>query len=462
MNRIILIGNGFDLAHGLKTGYRDFIGNYWTEFVKKIPENIFGVYEDELTKFEKTSGPSHFYEACIATSYGIGNENGYKYQDAFGRGIIPEFCKALTEIRSYHDLNELIDKVNSTSDLQFKLTFNNVFFEAINQRLTEQKWVDIESAFYSLLKELCPDSSITSKHPSYKTPEELNRDLTTIKAKLIDFLTFIQENEITDGIVNTEIKKLLFEPFNVQDISNGGQEMFSSFLEKRFNMAKNRVLSHCFWYRYSLYNNITPMPDVINYRERNTPRGNEFKIRSSEMAKNVPDFFLLPDDVLFLNFNYTKTAHLYVGKLNAFTINHIHGELGNDKNPIIFGYGDEMDEHYKKIANLNDNEYLQNIKSIRYLETDNYRQLLTFLDSDPYQIYIMGHSCGNSDRTLLNTLFEHPKCVSIKPFYYQKPDGTDDYIDIVQNISRNFKDATLMRDRVVNKTYCEALPQNPQ
>ena len=78
-------------------------------------------------------------------------------------------------------------------------------------------------------------------------------------------------------------------------------------------------------------------------------------------------------------------------------------------NHIIFGYGDEMDDDYKTISKLNDNDYLTNIKSIRYLETDKYRQLLRFINSDYYQIYIMGHSCGNSDRTLLNTLFEHPK-----------------------------------------------------
>lgn len=29
MNRIILIGNGFDLAHGLPTSYKDFIQGYW-------------------------------------------------------------------------------------------------------------------------------------------------------------------------------------------------------------------------------------------------------------------------------------------------------------------------------------------------------------------------------------------------------------------------------------------------
>ena len=74
----------------------------------------------------------------------------------------------------------------------------------------------------------------------------------------------------------------------------------------------------------------------------------------------------------------------------------------------------------------------------------------------------MGHSCGNSDRTLLNTLFEHENCVSIKPYYYQKEDGSDNYLEIVQNICRNFTDMKLMRDRVVNKTYCEPLPQKPK
>ena len=47
--------------------------------------------------------------------------------------------------------------------------------------------------------------------------------------------------------------------------------------------------------------------------------------------------------------------------------------------------------------------------------------------------------------------------LSIKPYYYIKEDGTDNYLDIIQNISRNFTDMKLMRDRVVNKSYCEPL-----
>jgi len=36
MNRIILIGNGFDLAHGMKTSYGDFINDYWGEIRKEV------------------------------------------------------------------------------------------------------------------------------------------------------------------------------------------------------------------------------------------------------------------------------------------------------------------------------------------------------------------------------------------------------------------------------------------
>ena len=149
---------------------------------------------------------------------------------------------------------------------------------------------------------------------------------------------------------------------------------------------------------------------------------------------------------------------MYLPTTNAFYINHIHGSLQNP-NDIIFGYGDELDENYKKILNKNDNEVLRNIKTFKYSNEQNYRNMLRFIESSPFQVFIMGHSCGNSDRTLLNTIFEHKNCVSIKPFYHKKDEGSDNYTEIVQNIARNFTDMKLMRDRVVNKTLCEPLPQ---
>ena len=103
-------------------------------------------------------------------------------------------------------------------------------------------------------------------------------------------------------------------------------------------------------------------------------------------------------------------------------------------------------------------ECLQHIKSIRYLETDNYRRLMEFVESEPFQIIIMGHSCGTSDGTLLNTLFEHRNCISIVPYYYyDKKKEEDHHLELIQNISHHFNDMKLLRDRVVNKEYCEPL-----
>ena len=137
-------------------------------------------------------------------------------------------------------------------------------------------------------------------------------------------------------------------------------------------------------------------------------------------------------------------------------VNSIHGELDCPES-IIFGYGDELDDKFKELKAHKNNACLSHVKSIRYLEAPNYRRMLSFVESEPFQVLIMGHSCGNSDRTLLNTIFEHKNCVSIKPYFYKKDDGTDNYIELVQNISRNFNDMKLMRDRVVNKTQCELL-----
>ena len=163
-----------------------------------------------------------------------------------------------------------------------------------------------------------------------------------------------------------------------------------------------------------------------------------------------------PNNIMLLNFNYTNTADMYLPKAYKYSINHIHGDLSNPES-VIFGYGDERDDEYEVLMKKNDNEYLQHIKSFRYLEASNYRDMLSFIESAPYQVCIMGHSCGLSDRTLLATLFEHPNCVSIKPYYHRKEDGSDNYRELVQNIARNFTSPTLMRDRVVRKDRCEPL-----
>lgn len=147
------------------------------------------------------------------------------------------------------------------------------------------------------------------------------------------------------------------------------------------------------------------------------------------------------DSFIFLNFNYTSTLDQYIEDYNNYrkihTI-HIHGKLNDSSNPIIFGYGDESDPIYEKIEQTYNNEYLEHFKSFLYLQTGNYNNLFDLIDDKEYHIYVLGHSCGLSDRVLLKELFENEKCTRITIYPYKKKDGSTDVLEKIQQISRHF------------------------
>ena len=158
---------------------------------------------------------------------------------------------------------------------------------------------------------------------------------------------------------------------------------------------------------------------------------------------------------MILNFNYTKTPNQYLSERDE--IINIHGELNNDKNPIIFGYGDEVDKKYAEIEDLNENEFLKHIKSFDYFKTSNYGNLLRFVQSEIFEVFILGHSCGLSDRTMLSTIFENKNCIRIKIYDFRK--DKNDYRNKTYEISRHFNNKASMRDKIVPFPECSPMPQ---
>ena len=343
------------------------------------------------------------------------------------------------DLRIPWDEKEIAEIAKSNRELcEFSIT--SPLLEELCKQLKDRKWVDIENVYFKHLNN------------EFEKPEKVNNELSVIRSGLINYLKEIQD-AIPDNMINEDIRKKMIAPFKERDIAIGSKELWKSMLQQRVNYS-NEVWAEMI----SLCSNQDRVYVEYN-RVESFLRDYSGRIKSDGIENvdknNIPWGFLLPDRVMLLNFNYTNIADSYLPDVKRCNVNHIHGELTNPES-VIFGYGDEIDENYKKISNKNDNEYLKNMKSINYLESPNYRNLLDFIESDTYQIFIMGHSCGNSDRTLLNTLFEHKNCVSIKPFYHKWDDGSDNYMELVQNISRSFTDMKLMRDRVVNKTFCEA------
>jgi len=167
---------------------------------------------------------------------------------------------------------------------------------------------------------------------------------------------------------------------------------------------------------------------------------------------NVPS-----GNIKFLVFNYTRIIEQYLSHIGVKSnqVIYIHGSLDDEKNPIIFGYGDVMNPYYSKIEDLNENEYLKNIKSFSYLKATNKTQLKEFIERGEYSVSIMGHSCGLSDRVLLNSIFCHKNCKGIRIYYHQKGPNETDYFEKTMEISRHCKPED--KDRINNLIVSAAL-----
>ena len=113
MNRIIILGNGFDLAHDLKTSYCNFIDNFWENMTKDFNNRISGkLFENDFLSIN-----AKFHN----------NIEGHHKYDSFKTW--------------------LFDKAT-------KIDFKNHFLEIISENLSFKNWVDIEEEYYQQIKNI--------------------------------------------------------------------------------------------------------------------------------------------------------------------------------------------------------------------------------------------------------------------------------------------------------------------
>lgn len=357
MNRLIIIGNGFDLAHGIKTSFNDFISDYFCNAVNSFFDNR--SYSDSLLEFNF--------------------KDSFKYYEPKPKYVTKETVyEVLQEIIKSREINSI---------------FHSLLLKKIYTKTSILKWVDIEVEFFNVLL----DTKL--RHQGVNQEEkinEVNDQLEFLKIKLIEYLT-IQESKFNDTSIQT-------------------------------------VLSDCF-----------------------SEEIKENEIVTINLKKNK-----LPDNLYFLNFNYTKTFEKYFRICERgipSSYNYIHGDLSGIHGKPIFGFGDEFDKKYLEFEDEKNNNLFKHIKSFEYLQTKNFYELTRFLESNYFQVHIYGHSCGISDRTMLNQIFEHDNCKSIKIFYYKINEEQNDFTDKTYEISRHFKDKTMLRKKLVPLELSREMPQ---
>lgn len=379
MNKLIIVGNGFDVHCGLPSRYSDFIK--WLILSSINIENNVKYFSNNL--IEITSERISF------------GHNLPKFT------TLEELVKHLFDNKFSFKDSETFDFIIGEMMFQLKFEIKSDLVEQLLKHQIEKNWVDIEMIYYRNLKILLSRLNNTNLRPVFNEDDlvRINQDLNYLKSYLGTYLKQV----VGDVIV----------PYNFNYCAEAG-------IDPKIIIDKFHV-------------------------EKLSDDGFENENKKSVKFKNIT----------FLNFNYTGLPY----QLQRGHYKHIdiHGSLFQHNNIPVFGFGDEIDSDYLEMEKTNNNDFLTHIKSFAYFNNTNYKDLIDFIDSDSYVVYIWGHSCGLSDRTLLNMIFEHDNCAAIKPYYWERGKGVDNYTEITQNISRHFKNKLKMRNRVINKQGCYPL-----
>ena len=154
MNRLIIIGNGFDIAHELETSYHDFLLNYLKECIinalnnllenNRQPYNRYFCHEDELIVIKFNQSNSNLYYASLLSKVkNLSEFNEFIKQQRIeilyhfrilekGIGKLVEYNWVDFEIEYF---KELIGIKKNGSKVDFKIKELNAHFEIFKEKL---------------------------------------------------------------------------------------------------------------------------------------------------------------------------------------------------------------------------------------------------------------------------------------------------------------------------------------
>lgn len=324
-----------------------------------------------------------------------------------------------------------------------------------------------------------PPNSLLDRLYSY-TVEDKIFDITTnpntfnwiktIDLEHFDYKNFFEDVKKYEGqsLFSLNIRprhKLIESLFNFYD-RNSWVDVEELYFHLLLNTRQENI-SELNEYFEIIKNKLVEYLNRLEFKHDNSNSFNKYRkhffgpiIKYNSSDKTYEDGIDLPESCYFVNFNYTP----YLNKLLAHntsvlsrytTINNIHGEM--NLSPIIFGYGNETGDEYKRLERQSD-DYLENIKSTHYFNGTNYRDLETQLHR-PYEVYIYGLSCGLSDNILLKTLMQKSNCKQIRIFYKKSKNNRDNFRNILMNISRSLEDKEDMRSKIISQQSNDFIPQ---
>jgi hypothetical protein len=301
MNRIILVGNGFDLAHGLKSSYKDFV-------LDLIKQKIAQAFQE---------GTKNNFKA---------NKVGYFYEDDLLSIHIPSYSNIkefISLISKFDHLDEIKQVSNGKSlELKIKSKILSDFFE---------NWADFEKSFFDCLVRTYQENGDIKK---------LNAEFSLIRKYLKEYIHKIQidieseEFEITgidkvkeifcEGKLNSilflsfnytrtlgfyfnEIQKkissrIIYLHGNVNDHLEDDELIFGfdNNLDENFNkILSNSQTEYLNFFKSVLYSNTTNKRELVDFLALG-----KFDVYSFGHSLDVSDFTILRE--IFSHNNCTR------------------------------------------------------------------------------------------------------------------------------------------------------------
>ena len=264
MNRLIIIGNGFDLAHGLKTSFKDFIEHYLCTVLREFQKKR--IYSDELISI------------AIKSIY------------------YPDFLSIDIKIGNVHDFIQRL-KNDENCEIKFFTLFNYIYKD-----FNDKKWVDIEQIYFDLLIQ------IKKGNNGISNTEVLNRQLGFIKKKLVEYLRTLDiENTETIDLYNDYFfHKVDFTSANVEDdeldilTSRNRIQILNFNYTNLIEKYKSDIIHHSTIYIHGSLCGTHGEP-VFGYGDEHHEEYADFeKFNSDSIYKYIKSF------EYFLNHNYTS------------------------------------------------------------------------------------------------------------------------------------------------------------
>lgn len=406
---VLIVGNGFDLAHGYKTHYvdfLDFIAMVTKEYRNPINERYridFKTVNEYKTLEDILEHNKEYYLKEKELKY---DRRKFSAMEAFNTGFKTQNKPIATEKNLVKTLNSIFPLPNGNGWNEDYEKYNAVLVKFLHGNA----WLDYFDIIYK---------------NRYETNQEDHKKEYKEKKGWIDF-----EAEIG------EVIKIVEQDFNKnqeEQINATGQYMFIDTLykkmkEENLGATKDDLAS-------SLYNELEILEYILELYLYAQESLEIKKVFNQKKLKNE-----LKIDSL-LSFNYTNIYARYYDT-NIENIDFIHGKLSEHN--IILGIDETLttnEEIEHNTSCIHFKKYFQRISKKCGINKLNWINEEPELGSNAipiryHNIYVIGHSLDVTDKDILKKVFTHDNVQRITIYYFNKKDKERKMVNLLKVLGK--------------------------